>query len=277
MALAKSATNPVSWIAQKISRAQEREQTGPRRFDTRRIDEFPAFSHLDPDLALPDGGQGYSAPVAAANGIAWLAQRSGLPQLSPDGSVSTAAFIGSMALSLGDRAAMSTAPKSAATVSQFLNGLEQFLSTSGAHPVLRYRGLWRVERRFHDGDAPPELDWLTRRFNEGDAVWISIGLYRRERTDEIRRISGHIVPMLGYGLDLHDRIDPRVVICQDCDEETSQIHRHHLTVTPMRTGWIVNREQKRVKETQGLLAIRGGLPLAANLFAAIDSAVALSL
>ncbi|MEO1293289.1 MAG: hypothetical protein AAFV62_10735 [Pseudomonadota bacterium] len=246
-------------------------------YDTRRMDEIPDFSQTHPDLRLPNGGSHYCAPVAAANGLVWFARHRGYRRLLPVTGVTLSDRVAEVALTLGDETLMSTAPKGGTSIGRFLTGLDGYVAQQGYKARLHYRGVWRVERRFHDGDAPPDIDWMIRRFDRNEAVWATVGFYQQSGRDEYSRIGGHFITMVGYGVDARGRNNRKVVVFHDSDDGDDAARARHLKLSPMQDGWIVHRDGRRGKEAKGILRIDEGYTLKPGVVALIDSAIAFSL
>jgi len=174
---------------------------------------------------------------------------------------------------------MSTAPKGGTSHHRFLTGLERYIDQADYNADLRYRGRWQMPGRFVDHQSAPDIDWIRDRFEDGAAVWLSLGYYREgDRPGELQRIGGHFVTVAGYGIDADGSADRDALILHDSDDGGgSVIQRHHLSFEELRTGTFVDRDGKPTTDTEGHLVVKKGYRLRRGIIAIIDSAISLEL
>ena len=248
-------------------------------YDTQRLDRMPDFTQTDPALGLPNGGRMYCAPVAAANALVWLSEDRGYSRLLPVRGLSTTEKVATVARTLGETDYMSTAPKGGTSHHRFLTGLERYVEHANYSARLRYRGRWQMEDRFVDDLSPPDINWIRDQFDDGAAVWLSIGFYREgSAPGELQRFGGHIVTVAGYGVDANGSADRDMLILHDSDDSRStQIQRLYLSVEELRQGRFVNGDGEHAGDVDGHLKVKGGYRLRSGIIAIIDSAMSLEL
>lgn len=248
-------------------------------YDTQRLDRMPDFTQTDPALGLPNGGRMYCAPVAAANALVWLSEDRGYSRLLPVRGLSTTEKVATVARTLGETDFMSTAPKGGTSHHRFLTGLERYIEQANYDARLRYRGRWQMKDRFVDSLTPPDVSWIREQFDDGAAVWLSIGFYREGSVpNELSRIGGHIVTVAGYGVDADGSADRDMLILHDSDDTTStEIQRLHLSFEELRLGTFVNRDGEHAGDAEGHLVVKKGYRLKSGIVAIIDSAMSLEL
>ena len=248
-------------------------------YDTRRLDTMPDFTQTDPALGLPNGGRKYCAPVAAANALVWLSEDRGFNRLLPVRGLSTTEKVATVARTLGESDYMSTAPKGGTSHHRFLTGLERYIEQADYNARLRYRGRWRMEDRFVDDLSPPDVDWIREQFDDGAAVWLSIGFYEEgSAPGELRRLGGHIVTVAGYGVDADGSPDRDVVILHDSDDNGgSVIQRHYLAFEDRRDGTFILPDGSHGGDVGGHMQVIRGYNLRSDIIAIIDSAMSLEM
>lgn len=253
------------------------DRAAARAQDLRRIKEIPDFSQTDPRLGLPNGGEMYCAPVAAANGLVWLAEHRGFSQLLPVQGLSLTEKVAMLARALGSSALMSTAPKGGTTFDRFLFGLERYALQVGYRPVVAYRGRWPMPARFRAGPGPVDRAWMVREFDYDRVVWASIGFYETMRGQGLRRVGGHMITMVGYGRGPNGRVDHDAVSFHDSDDRSDRVRQLHLKLQPRWRGALVDRSGRRVDDVGQMLEIVAGLSLRDDVTALIDGAASLTL
>ena len=248
-------------------------------YDTQRLDRMPDFTQTDPALGLPNGGRKYCAPVAAANALVWLSEDRGYSRLLPIRGLSTTEKVATVARTLGEPDFMSTAPKGGTSHHRFLTGLERYIEQASYNATLRYRGRWQMEDRFVDSLSAPDISWIRDQFDDGAAVWLSIGFYEEGSTPgELKRIGGHIVTVAGYGVDANGSADRDMLILHDSDDDGgTEIQRQYLGFEELRRGHFTNRDGDHAGDADGHLVVKSGYRLRSGIVAIIDSAISLEL
>jgi len=248
-------------------------------YDTQRLDRMPDFTQTDPALGLPNGGRMYCAPVAAANALVWLSEDRGYSRLLPVRGLSTTEKVATVARTLGESDFMSTAPKGGTTQHRFLTGLENYIKQADYNATLRYRGRWQMKERFVDSLSPPDISWIREQFDDGAAVWLSIGFYKEGSSPgELSRVGGHIVTVAGYGLDADGSADRDVLILHDSDDNGGAvIQRHYLGFEELRQGTFLDGNGDRAGDADGHLMVKSGYRLRNGIVAIIDTAISLEL
>lgn len=239
-------------------------------YDARRMDEIPDFSQTDPRLGLPNGGRMYCAPVAAANAIVWLALDRGRRALLPATGVTLTDRVAHVALELGSPRLMSTAPKGGTRFDKFASGLDSFAADHGYRPHLRARTIWGELPGYTDGRAPLSADWLIKRFRRREAVWAAIGFYRIGRRDELERLNGHMITLVGYGVRADGGLQRDMLVFHDSDDGDPGARRQHFLFDVERYVKIALPD-RRVHEVPDAMVLTQGLALRDGYVALLES------
>jgi hypothetical protein len=96
------------------------------------------------------------------------------------------------------------------------SGVERYIDSSGyVCKTLQFRG-WRpmpaAQSRF-DAGLMPTMDWIKKAIaNPHGAAWVDIGWYVHSAPGECRRVGGHWLAVVGYGIDGDGREDPDILL-----------------------------------------------------------------
>jgi len=248
-------------------------------YDTSRMDQFPDFSQTDPALGLPGGGTHYCVPVATANALVWYAKERGYTNLLPVKGMSMTEKVSTVARQLGDSRYMSTAPKGGTSPVKFMQGLSAYISDAGYSSKITYRGRWAMPGKFGRIEvAAPDIYSIQDKFSSGSAVFLSVGYYKEgDRPGELKRIGGHFVTVVGFGIDKNGNVDRDVVVLHDPgDRRSPDVKKRYLRLEQMRANRFINRRGDESDASEHL-KVTGGMPLRRGIVGVIDAVVALDL
>ena len=256
--------------------------TGPVQaasYDTSRMDQFPDFAQTDPALGLPGGGTHYCVPVATANALVWYARERGYTDLLPVKGMSLTEKVATVARQLGESRYMSTAPKGGTSHVKFMQGLSSYITDAGYSSKITYRGRWRMPKKYGRVEVgAPDIYSIQNRFSSGSAVFLSIGYYKEGvRPGELKRIGGHFVTVVGYGVDKNGNVDRDMVVLHDPGDRASpDVKKRYLRLEELRHGRFVNRRGDE-SDAGRHLKIVDGMNLRRGIVGVIDAVVALDL
>ena len=246
-----------------------------------RAAEMPDLTQTDRRLGLENGGEAHCVPVSATNAILWLG-RTGYRHLLPvrGDEMEQAAEI---AARLASPAYMNTDPRKGTSHVGFAQGLSRYLADHGVRGRVIYQGRWPMPARYGGAaGAVPTFDFVTDSFRGDSAVWLSVGFYAYDRAhNELTRLSGHFLTLVGYGLDARGNPDRDVLIVHNSwpNRNGRAAQQEYLRVERMLSGWFLAGEDgARAGEARDHMRVVGGLPLPRGAdVAIIDAALALRL
>lgn len=248
-------------------------------YDTSRMDQFPDFAQTDPALGLPGGGTHYCVPVATANALVWYAKERGYTDLLPVKGLSLTEKVSTVARQLGDKRYMSTAPKGGTSHVKFMQGLSAYIRDVGYSSKITYRGRWRMPGKYGRIEVgAPDIQSIQDKFSSGSAVFLSIGYYTEgDRPGELKRIGGHFVTVVGFGVDANGNVDRDMVVLHDPgDRRSPDVKKRYLRLEEIRGQRFVNGRGQE-SDADGHLKITDGMALRRGLVGVIDAVVALDL
>lgn len=248
-------------------------------YDTTRMDQFPDFSQTDPALKLPGGGTYYCVPVATANALVWYAQERGYTDLLPVKGLSLTEKVSAVARKLGNKRYMSTAPKGGTSHLKFVKGLSAFVADAGYSSTIVYNARWKMPKGYGKSEVgAPGIETIQEKFASGSAVFLSIGYYKEgDRPGELKRLGGHFVTVVGYGVDKDGNVDRDMVVLHDPgDKRSPTVKRRYLRLEQLREGRFVNRRGEE-RDASEHLKVTEGMRLKSGYIAVIDAVVSLDL
>ena len=247
-------------------------------YDTSRMDQFPDFSQTDPALKLPGGGEYYCVPVATANALVWYAKERGYSDLLPVRGVSMTEKVAAVARQLGEKKYMSTAPKGGTSHVRFMKGLSSYIKDAGYSSKIYYRGRWRMPKQYgRIKVGAPSIDDIQDKFSSGSAVFLSIGYYKQgSHSGELKRIGGHFVTVVGFGVDKNGSVDREMVVLHDPGDRSSAVTKRYFRLEEIRHGTFVSRNGSESDASEHLKVVEG-FPLRDGLVAVVDAVIALEL
>lgn len=244
-------------------------------YSTEKMDDTPDLMQSLPAAKLPYKGAPYCGPVAVSNSLVWLANQ-GYYKLAPDRPV-TPFVQGKLARELGSY--MKTTRAEGTSVSNFLNGLANYIDTKGYKVrSLLYQGWEEHPNAFGTGVEQPDLNWIKRGVNGKSSVWLKIGWYKKSQKDHrFRRFAGHWVTLVGYGKRKDGKTDPGILIIHDPAPRSGPETSHdYVTIERMPHGTLVCGNQ--AKQAEKFFRLGGDLKIKRNASCGIlDGAVVLKM
>ncbi len=126
------------------------------------------------------------APVAVANGLAWL-----------EGDTHSNRVVG-LADLLASEDYMATNFNAGTPLLRVIRGTGRYLDESGlAYKRLAYAG-WQRVRPANRADEPLSISWLVQGLTAKSSVWLNLGWYDSPFPGYYHRLGGHWVTLVGY-------------------------------------------------------------------------------
>ena len=232
----------------------------------------PGFWQQDKEAGFADGGSNYCAPTAISNGLIYLAQTRGLPELAAG-----AAHQDQISLIKELAADMDTDPKNGTNPDKIVTGLRRYVQGKGLRlkrlEVATWRKLSAANRSCSVG-AKPKLEWMRQAASDPDCVEVfNVGWYRQEEGGYSRH-SGHWVTVVGAGPG-----DSDFAVHNPLLRPETQKVKKAVALTMLDDFKIVNPEGGEAGDMNGYFRVDGpGLPLGSKTAAAVlDSVIVFSL
>jgi len=234
---------------------------------------IPDLTQTDPKGNFPGRGATYCGPVAVSNSL-W-------------------AFFGreyewreeftqyDLVRKLASQPFMNIEVSRGCTVKQLTRGVDTYLRERGEkNYYLKFQG-WRPhDHRYATGLFQPRLSWIKRILSaERSAVWLNVGWYC-ETPDKgpPRRIGGHWVTAVGYGIDEKGHPDPDCLIIHDPAQRAGPPAREFVKLSRIRGGVLTGVYENLPRPASGFYLMEGGMHLKAGAHhAVLDGAVGLVL
>lgn len=242
-----------------------------------KMDEIPDITQTDPAARFPHGGGHFCGPAAASNSLAWLADQ-GYRKLVQDvdgRSMSQA----ELAKLIGSREYMDTTLDNGTSPGDILIGFDKYIRDCGfRYRRLEYQGWRRHPREFSTGVSVPDLNWIKKGLLGDSGVLLNVGWYTYDpQADRYRRLSGHWVTLVGYGVDEHGRHDPNVIVIHDPAPRTGMnFGNEFVRLERIRRGAISGVGMTRSAE--GYFIMGGGMHIKNGAdYAILDGAIILEM
>ena len=185
-------------------------------FYTKKVAGFPDLTQkLNRFGHQVDDGY-YCAPVSASNGIIWLSQN-GFPNLAKgyQGAQNQQAHF---AVILGGKRYMNTRKAIGGTgVNAFMRGLYRYVLDCGYKPTyFKYQGWRKHPRAFSTQKRVPQLNWMKQGVVGKSIECLNVGFYNFDSKARLyRRVGGHWVSLVGYGINNKGVKDPGILLVHD--------------------------------------------------------------
>lgn len=224
------------------------------------INTIPDLTQGDPRTGFPGEGDNYCGPVSVSNSLIWLSKTSA-PGLVPDGSDPFVTQV-ELARLLGSGAYMNTDLDEGTGTSELMRGSKKYIESMG-HRVesFLYQG-WRSHpQEFSSGVSVPNIDWMKAGIHSRGAVWINVGWYDYNASSSTyKRIGGHWVTMVGYGVNQSGRYDSTSIIVHDpANRAGFDFENEYVTLTPLRSGTLTGNKTGLPRSAKGYLRTTGGM------------------
>jgi len=243
------------------------------------MDSTPDMTQTDTEAYLPGGGNQYCAPVAVSNSFMWLADR-GFDNLVKNLTARKEAQA-EVARILGTWRYMGTSLENGTGTTKLTNGVSRYIEHRGyQYRRLEYQGWRKHPGRFRTGVAVPELGWIKNGLIGNSAVWLNIGWYEyNPSTDKYRRIGGHWVTLVGFGVGQNGKEDPNILIVHDPAPRAGQKPSHEFVrVERISSGELTGKNSGLPRSAVGYYKLTDGMHMRKNAdFAILDGVVVLQM
>lgn len=203
----------------------------------KKVASTPDLTQTEHDARLPGRGKHYCVPVAVSNSFIWLV-KNGYPRLAPMGR-SKLEVQAKIAGLLGSRKYMASDPEEGTSMRGLLVGVQRYIRDRGyEYERLEYQGDTTHDREFWTGVSVPELDWIKAGLLGPSAVWLEVQLckYRSKTNTYYYTAQGHVMTLVGYGIDKKGRRDPNVLIVHD--SWGARPKHTFYRVEQIKSGWL---------------------------------------
>lgn len=224
---------------------------------------MPDLLQTDARFGLPRGGRLACAPVAATNGLIYLAGQ-GWPRLVP---VAADPVLGAIDVvrRIASSRYMNTSVGEGTSTPGFLHGLARYVEDHGyRRSTLTYAG-WRAHpEAFSSGVSRPDLAALATAIRQPGAVaWMNVGWYRRgEEVGTWQRLGGHWLTVAGQGVDAEGRVAEGVWVLRDPSPRSGGRARGEAVVLEVATTGRLEGPQAELPQTaRGVPQVLEGLAL----------------
>ena len=255
----------VEWVADRSPEslaATPAPKKPPPPVSRERIGRMPDLTEADPEAKLPLAGRHYGAPVAASNGLAWLALEKKYTRLLPPGNPGPG-LQGRLASRLGSRGYMDTEVHRQTGTPATLKGISRFLKEKDYPAEYAYQGWRRVEKKFNRGWPWPDLDWIKRSLQGDSLVLLNVGWYRHDPGKDVyQRFGGHWVSLAGYGVDEKGQPDPAILLIHDSSPRAgAEPAVEYVRLEPVTSGRLAGNSgmPKGVNSAVGFFRLAAGM------------------
>ena len=167
------------------------------------------------------------------------------------------------------------------TVKQLTRGVDTYLRRQGEkNYYLKFQG-WRPhDNRHATGLFGPRITWIKNILNAPrSAVWLNVGWYcETPDQDSYRRIGGHWVTAVGYGIDEKGRPNPDYLIIHDPAPRAGPPAPEFVKLSRITSGVLPGVHKNLPRPAAGFYLMQGGMHLKREAHHAIlDGAVGLVL
>ena len=253
-------------------------ETGPTRTFTERMNDIPDLVQTDPNARFPHGGVHYCGPCAVSNSLAWLAGQ-GYPNLMARPEEVPTCQI-DLANVLASKKYLDTTLELGTTPTDLLTGVSRYIQDHGySYRRLQYKGWRKHPAEYSTGDRIPDLDWIEDGLYGHSAVWLNIGWYKYEsRDDRYKRLGGHWVTVVGFGVDENGRANPNMLVIHDPGAEDQGGSKHeYVKIVRIASGTLAEPGSGSIGATGFMKLFGGALPNGRKAFGIVDGAVVLEM
>lgn len=234
---------------------------------------IPDLTQTDPRGNFPAGGVTYCGPVAVSNSL-WALfgeeyeARETFTQFD-------------LVHELASQPFMNIDVSKGCTVKQLTRGVDTYLRRQGEkNYYLKFQG-WRPhDNRHATGLFGPRITWIKSILNAPrGAVWLNVGWYC-ETPDKgsYRRIGGHWVTAVGYGIDEKGRSNPDYLIIHDPAPRAGPPAPEFVKLSRITSGVLTGVHKNLPRPAAGFYLMQGGMHIKREAHHAIlDGAVGLVL
>ena len=196
---------------------QERTNSSPTDSPgyTEKIYNTPDFLQSDSQANFPNKGYSFCAPVSISNSLMWLDDH-GFDRLVRNTGDRKADQI-NLIKQLASEKYINTVSGGGQGTKRIFTGVSRYISSRGyRYKRLEYQGIANPPREYHTGVKIPQLDWIKRGILDYGSVWLKVAWYdHNPETDMYVRGMGHVVTVVGYGVDEGGNENPNIIIIHD--------------------------------------------------------------
>lgn len=260
-------------------------------FETTKVESTPDFCQYDKRAGFAGNGRSYCGPVSVSNSLMQLAG-DGFSRLLPEGS-SSDRYRTQVNLVKELASHMKTKDGVGTSMPNVVAGAKQYVESRGYKVVRTEFQGWRsapASGALSRTSAHPDLEAIKAAVaDRTTAVWINVGWYAKgEKPNEWKRVGGHWVTVVGYGLDADGNKKPNTLILANPSGTNAQsttrpsepttthpvLSHGVVECEPLTEGQLLGSVKGLPANAKGYYVLRGaGLPLRAGRDAAILDAV----
>ncbi len=245
-------------------------------YSTERINSIPDITQTDPRAGFPHGGIHYCGPCAISNSIFWLGENGYenlLPRLERGKDLQA-----ELTRILASSEYMDTTLEWGTSPAGILRGISRYIRDCGyEYSQLAYQGWREVPAGFDTGIEPPQLEWIISGLEGDAAVWLNVGWYVwASEKNEYKRVGGHWVTLVGFGIDGDGNLDPSVLIVHDPGARSGYVFSNdYAKLERIESGRMVGGGGS-ARNAAGYFRIKGGMKIQSGADAGIlDGAIRL--
>lgn len=235
-------------------------------FNTTYINDIPDFTQTDVHGKDTGNGQQYCAPVAVSNSLVWLHQ-----QTQTDEQLA-------LIKKLASTEYMKTSLQNGTGTAGLLRGVDKIVrELFGGYARLEYQGWRKHPRQYSTQVKVPQLAWLAEGINNNAAVWLNVGWYQFDSTqDEYQRIGGHWVTLVG--IKLLGTTMQTLILHDPAPRAGKTFANEHVKITALESGTLTGKKHGLPTAAKGYFLLGEGMHIKARAdVAIIDGAVLLKL
>ncbi len=234
---------------------------------------IPDLTQTDPKGNFPGRGATYCGPVAVSNSL-WAL-------FGPQYEWWEEFTQYDLVRKLASHSYMNIEVSKGCTVKQLTRGVDTYLRERGEKDYyLKFQG-WRPhDHRYATGFFQPRLSWIKKILSaERSAVWLNVGWYRETPGKGApKRIGGHWVTAVGYGVDGQGRPAPDHLIIHDPAQRAGPPAPEFIKLSRIRGGELTGLYENLPRSAAGFYLLEGGMHLKSEAHhAVLDGAVGLVL
>lgn len=198
-----------------------------------RLEITPDLMQTDKRASLPYAGRAHCGPVAASNGLIWLAN-AGYPKLSISKNP-TIPQQGKLAIEIGTM--MNTTRKGGTTINGFIKGLSKYIKSKGYKiDKLNYQGWEQCDRNYFTGIKKPRPYSIFDSFDDRTCVWLKIGWYKYfPAKKEYVRFAGHFVNVVAI-----DKTNKQLIIHDSAPRSGIKKQSDKVSIEKIESGKLVS-------------------------------------
>jgi len=280
-----------------VSFTRGAERNGDEEAHTEKVTGTPHFYQGDPRGQFAGDGSNYCCPTAVSDSLVYLSEH-GFPRLLPGGNEDREEAQIALINKLASPESMKTNPSTGTDAGEACLGIRRYVEGAGyVCKTLEYRG-WRPMPKSaasYAGGTAASLEWIKEATaNPHGAAWVNIGWYvRGSASGEWKRVGGHWLAVVGYGVDGEGNEDPGILLVDNPAKRPARSERRRngdsageptdeelasdvMTTQEIRQGRLVGNYAGLPRSAAGMYVVSGdGVSKSTKLDAILDGAVVL--